>query len=335
MIEANRFRLGLFVIIGIVVFIVALFIFGLSEIFMPKAKFVTLFAESVQGLDAGSPVKYKGATIGSVTKVTIRIKDKLIRVDMNINPETLSMETDSYRHWRQQFYTFFRQELKLGLRCRLAYAGITGMKYIDLDYYSQDKTEQSKIKPLLDKGNDFLYIPSQPSVFNDMLTMVSSSLEKISKIKFEKLSNELSATIKALQTLIDNPKLSKTIDQLERTSVNIEKGTAEFSKIFTEKELRAFLDRWHKTLDAVDQLLVSSKQQLEAAEVKETSAEFRKAAAALINLKKSMQESLDKFDIMLGAVTQLSRSLESDPSSIIRGKSEAPLEFPLEKTTEK
>jgi len=194
---------------------------------MPKARFVTLFAESVQGLDAGSPVKYKGATIGSVTKVTIRIKDKLIRVDMNINPETLSMETDSYQHWRQQFYTFFRQELKLGLRCRLAYAGITGMKYIDLDYYTRDKTEQSKIKPLLDKGHDFLYIPSQPSVFNDMLTMVSSSLEKISKIKFEKLSNELSATIKALQTLIDNPKLSKTIDQLERTSVNIEKGTAE------------------------------------------------------------------------------------------------------------
>ena len=334
MIEANRFRLGLFVVIGIVVFIAALFVFGLSEIFMAKARFVTLFAESVQGLDAGSPVKYKGATIGSVTKVTIRIKDKLIRVDMDINPGALSMDTDNYKHWRTKFYLFFRQELKLGLRCRLAYAGITGMKYIDLDYYPQSKTRKNKIKPLSDKGKDFLYIPSQPSVFNDMLTMVSRSLEKISKIKFEKISDELSATITSLQALIDNPKLSKTITQLEQTSMNIEKGTADFRKIFTEKELRAFLDRWHKTLDAVDQLLVSSKKQLEDAEVKTTAAEFRKAAAALISLKTSMQESLENFDIMLGSITDLSRYLESDPSSVIRGKNKTPLDFPLEKTTE-
>ncbi|MCF6175472.1 MAG: MlaD family protein [Victivallaceae bacterium] len=334
MIEANRFRLGLFVIIGIIVFIGALFIFGLSEIFTAKAKFITLFDESVQGLEAGSPVKYKGAVIGSVSKVTIRIKDKLIRVEMDINPENLSMDTDEQRYWRTRFYNFFRQELKLGLRCRLAYAGITGMKYVDLDYYPADNANADKIKPLPDKGNDFLYIPSQPSVFNDMLTLVSRSLEKISKIKFEKISEELSVTIKGLQKLIDNPKLVKTIEQLERISANIEKGTAEFRNIFTEKEMRTVINHWHRTLDSINQLLISSKKQLEDAEVKETSAEFRKAAAALVSLKASMNESLKKFDLMLDSVTELSRYIESDPSSVIRGKSETPLKFPLDKTTQ-
>jgi hypothetical protein len=34
MIEANKFRLGLFVIIGSVLFFIVLFVFGLSDIFV-------------------------------------------------------------------------------------------------------------------------------------------------------------------------------------------------------------------------------------------------------------------------------------------------------------
>ena len=60
MIEANKFRLGLFVIIGSVLFFIVLFVFGLSDIFVRKGKFVSLFNESVQGVAVGSPVKYKG-----------------------------------------------------------------------------------------------------------------------------------------------------------------------------------------------------------------------------------------------------------------------------------
>jgi len=329
MVEANRFRLGLFVVIGIIVFVVAIFVFGLSKIFEPKAQFVTLFAESVQGVAPGSPVKYKGAIIGSVRKVTIRIKDKLIRIDMDINPDNLNMGSEKYRDWRKPFYTFFRHELELGLKCRLKYAGITGMKYVDLDYYPDEK-DAGKIKPLKSHGDDFLYIPSQQSVLNDMLKMVTISLEKISKIKFDKISNELSEAIKGLNKLIDNPSLVKTIEQFERTSANIEKSSAELKNIFTEDKVEAIVARWHKTLDSIDKLLASSQEQLEAANVKETSAEFRKAATALVNLKTSMNESLDKFDLMLGSITELSRYIESDPSSLIRGKNEAPLKFPLE-----
>ena len=332
MVEANRFRLGLFVILGVTVFVAALFLFGLSEIFEAKAQFVTLFEESVQGVAPGSPVKYKGAVIGSVRKVTIRIKDKLIRIDMDINPENLRMGADGYRDWRKPFYKFFRNELKLGLKCRLKYAGITGMKYVDLDYYSLEKNSEHKIKPLLSHGDDFLYIPSQPSVLNDMLKMVTVSLEKISKIKFDKISNELSEVIKSLQKITDNPNLVKTIEQFERTSVNIEKSSTELRKIFTEEKVEAIVTRWNKTLDSIDKLLASSQQQLEAANVKETSAEFRKAAAALVSLKTSMNKSLENFDLMLGSITELSRYIESDPSSVIRGKNETPLTFPLEKT---
>lgn len=328
MVEANRFRLGLFVVVGGIIFLICLFVFGLSDIFAKKVKLVTLFNESVQGLAPGSPVKYKGAVIGNVSKVTIRIKDKLIRVDMDINPDNLSLNNSQGRHWRKQFYDFFRQEIKRGLQCRLEYAGITGMKYVDLDYYPNNATNNG-IKPPPDIGDNFIYIPSQPSMLNDMLTLVSNSLEKISKIKIDKISDELSVTITNLQKLLENPKLVKTIEQFERASANIENTSAEFSKIVTEKRVEKIITRWNHTLDSVDALLAATQEQLKNANIKATSAEFIKAATALTSLKSSISDSLEKLDLMLNAVTELSRFLESDPAAIIQGKSATPLTFPL------
>ena len=93
MIQANKFRLGLFVLAGTVLFIAGLFVLGLEGLFVKKAHFVTLFPESVQGLTIGSPIKYKGVPIGTVAKISIQVEDKLIRVDMDINLSGFSAET--------------------------------------------------------------------------------------------------------------------------------------------------------------------------------------------------------------------------------------------------
>ena len=80
----NRLRAGIFVALTLLLFLLMLFYFGLSQVFVRKTIVSSRFAESVQGLSVGSDVKYQGVKVGSVRKITILAKEKMIQVDMAI-----------------------------------------------------------------------------------------------------------------------------------------------------------------------------------------------------------------------------------------------------------
>ncbi len=67
--KANYFKLGLFVIGAIVAGAIVLVVIGSGRWFQPKLTIETYFNESVQGLDLGSKLKYRGVAIGEVTKI--------------------------------------------------------------------------------------------------------------------------------------------------------------------------------------------------------------------------------------------------------------------------
>ena len=67
----NRLRAGIFVALTLLLFLLMLFYFGLSQVFVRKTEVSSCFSESVQGLSVGSEVKYQGVKVGSVRKITI------------------------------------------------------------------------------------------------------------------------------------------------------------------------------------------------------------------------------------------------------------------------
>ena len=62
--KANYFKLGLFVIGAAVAAVLVLIIIGTGRWFERKVIIETYFKESVQGLDIGSRLKYRGVSIG-------------------------------------------------------------------------------------------------------------------------------------------------------------------------------------------------------------------------------------------------------------------------------
>ena len=68
--KANYFKLGLFVIASIIAGIAVLVIIGTGRWFERRITIETYFKESVQGLDIGSKLKYRGVVIGEVTKIS-------------------------------------------------------------------------------------------------------------------------------------------------------------------------------------------------------------------------------------------------------------------------
>ena len=68
---ANTARIGAFVILGIVLVVAAIAIFGSGRFFREFRQFVMNFTASMQGLNRGSPVMFSGVPIGEVTDIVL------------------------------------------------------------------------------------------------------------------------------------------------------------------------------------------------------------------------------------------------------------------------
>ncbi len=328
MVGANKFRLGVFVLLGVVLFLGTVFFLGLSDIFTKKARLVTLFQESVQGLAVGSQVKYKGVPIGSVDKIIIQTDDKLIRVDMQVDPSIFGAGREfSAEDIEETFYKFFKSEREIGLRCRLEYAGITGLKYVELDYFDDVSKNPVLPKPTI-IGNRCFYIPSTPSAFKDILKLINHSLESISKIKYEEISNATAGALNEMKRLLQDPKLVQAIHTMERMSTNLEKSSAALNKVLTEDKIREIVARMEDVLKSLDNLARQVNKQVESARLDETATSFRSAAQAVGETRQMLTHTLTKMNQALDSITELANYLGEDPSSILRGKNAPQVKFP-------
>jgi phospholipid/cholesterol/gamma-HCH transport system substrate-binding protein len=81
--QSFKIRLGLFVIGGLVIFIIAIFIIGKQKnLFNPVFKLTTSF-KNVSGLQVGNKVRFLGIDVGTVDKIII-VNDSTVMVDMLI-----------------------------------------------------------------------------------------------------------------------------------------------------------------------------------------------------------------------------------------------------------
>lgn len=100
------------------------------------------------------------------------------------------------------------------MRCRLEYAGITGMRYIDFDYFATPgQTLPEPPTGMLEPGT--LYIPAVPSPFRDILKAIGTSLDRISRIRFEEISDGLERSLSELSGLLGDPALKSTIVRIK------------------------------------------------------------------------------------------------------------------------
>src|ERR1035437_867762 len=81
-----KIRLGLFVVGGLALFVIAIFIIGKQKnLFNPVFSLTTTFY-NVSGLQVGNNIRFSGINVGTVDNITI-INDSTVRVDMLIKKE--------------------------------------------------------------------------------------------------------------------------------------------------------------------------------------------------------------------------------------------------------
>ena len=87
--NSQKLRLGLFVLLGTLLFIIGVYLIGQRQNMFKKTFTISAFFQNVNGLQNGNNVRYSGIDIGTVKDITM-INDSTIKVDMNIDEKIIT-----------------------------------------------------------------------------------------------------------------------------------------------------------------------------------------------------------------------------------------------------
>ena len=78
-----KIRLGLFIVGGTILFVIAIFLIGKQKNLFNKVFKLSTTFNNVSGLQVGSNIRFSGINVGTVDNIKI-INDTMVRVDMLI-----------------------------------------------------------------------------------------------------------------------------------------------------------------------------------------------------------------------------------------------------------
>ena len=303
--ETKYYRVGMFVFLGIAVLVGAVLLLGGGAAFQKTLTLETSFDESVEGLDVGSPVKMRGVKIGSVKEIALardvyrmpdgsRLPDEHI-IDVVVRFEV--MPTPNMAVLAPNRDEVLASMISRGFRLRLTSTGITGVVYLEADFYDPRKNPV-RMPPWIPENP---YIPAAPSAIKAFTSAAERLLERLEKVDVEGVLtrlNTLLATMNDAAGKVD-------IDAIQQRAIALLDDLQA-----TSKELR-------NELEQVDTGKVSGA-------LTET---LNKLSVTLLDLQHILQteggeigSTLDNVRVMSENLRDLSETLRSYPSLLLLGE---------------
>jgi paraquat-inducible protein B len=223
--RANYFKLGLFVIGAIIAGVLVLVVIGTGRFLQKRVTVETYFNESVQGLDIGSKLKYRGVEVGQVTRISFTYvkyeqdkpmgdRKRYVLVEAQIQPRLVGGKAANDIASAEST----AMEVEKGLRIKLAPQGITGTSYLEVDY-----VDPANNPPLsIDWVPDNIYIPSAPSTVGQIVNSASEIMERLRHLDVESVVNNLNRLLTTTNDRVAALDVKSLQQRTERTLAKIE-----------------------------------------------------------------------------------------------------------------
>jgi paraquat-inducible protein B len=325
--KANPTLIGAFVFGAIVIAIGVVIFFGSANLFAKKQIYETYFDQSVNGLAIGSNVKYKGVTVGKVTKVQLKFQGQgeapIVKVLYEVNTDNLlnkfglSITLDDRK--------LHDKAIANGFRAKLDFESlISGQLFIALDFYKDAGP------PALhqEADQDIFEIPPQPSDIEAILANLTKAIGNIGSVDFASLANELQAVLKSANDAIEAM-------HLDRLGSSLDKAASSISNLANGDEVKSALASVRESFDQLTSTLKSLSPAV--GDLKPT---LDQAKTALTNLQKStaqldqllkpdssfryqLDSSLSEISSAAASIQQLADFLQRHPNSLLFGRKPA------------
>lgn len=330
--KANPVYIGAFVFVALILSVATVVVVASVEFFAKNEQYVLYFESSVNGLEMGAPVKFKGVPVGRVTDIRIRWNqediDTHIPVFIEIDTENLAnrlgvtvdlADEEEYR----------MQVMRAGLRGQLQIQSlISGNLYIELDYIpdaGQPYFHQERII--------YKEIPTIPSALSEIGKTATNLAAQLSAIDLQQLSDEVSLLLttvtdkvetfdveglnvsvqeaaQGVNTLVRSPRLSGALDNANALAT----------------ELRSFIARIDENLTPLLVALGDTNLNMN-----ETLTQFRQTGRRLevvlgpeSTTLHTLRNTLDDFSQAAVSLRDLLDELSRNPNMLITGKERTP-----------
>ena len=197
--KANYFKLGLFVVGAVIAGAIVLVVIGSGRWFQPKLTIETYFNESVQGLDIGSKLKYRGVAIGEVKSIGFTYnkyeQDKPMQQRVPVRPGRGADPAQAPRRPRRRRRPHRAEERRPGDRARSAHAPrAAGDHRHELP---RDRLRRTRCpRCCRSTGSpDNIYIPSAPSTVTTVVNAAIDILTKLHNVDIEQIFANLNTLL--------------------------------------------------------------------------------------------------------------------------------------------
>lgn len=235
--KINTTSIGLFIVTGVALGVTGLLLFSSSKMFSKTRNLIVFFDESLNGLNEGAPVKYRGVTIGAVKRVMARFNQAtndnsmpvIIEIEDKLVRQRLGDEAGELFYSRVSEPRFRDERIKQGLRASLQTESlVTGVLYVDM------RVNTNAPPPVLHQLKKiYPELPSEPTqiqqLFNHLASLDIKSLQanlnnlmirldtKVGELKMDDINAGVTNLLGSVNRLVADPDITNALASLRPT----------------------------------------------------------------------------------------------------------------------
>lgn len=280
--KASSTMIGLFTLLGLLLGVVAVVLFGAGKYFEKTHQLQMYFEKSVNGLEVGSDVRFGGVRIGRVSAISVIIDTKenrkIIPVVVELTDKGLKSLAGSSGDEALDFSSRegVRQAVSQGLRAGMKQQSlVTGKLYIEFDI------QPDIVGFTYDEPGDaeFPVVPTIPTEMDELISGITDGLKKINELDIAGLMQEMRDALKGA-----NKKISE-ID-LKDINDNLTAITADLRGITADGRIKTSLANLDEALVEIKELSAKANENIDPllADIREVA---EKTRASLVRIEES------------------------------------------------
>ena len=203
-------RVGVLVVFGLALAVGFILFLTAYRLGAASTVYETYFRESVQGIEVGAPVRYRGVAVGRVTEIgLVSAEYRRPQGEAFIAAFQLVLVRFTVDHARVGEIPSVQDAIRLGLRVRIASQGITGVNYLELDF----------LDPERHPGRDvpwephFTYIPSVPSTVAQVRGAAETLLQRLQEADLPGMLANLNGLVTDLRAQVRQGELAMALHE--------------------------------------------------------------------------------------------------------------------------
>ncbi|MGE3308754.1 MAG: MlaD family protein [Limisphaerales bacterium] len=237
--KANHFKLGLFVLAGFGTLLAALLLLGMGRSLKKPLMVETYLDQSVQGLEVGSKVNFRGVHFGTVATIGFsraRYEEgKAVEDQRRYILIEVAVESEFHKEYnREELRTFVKAEVLRGLRFRLNSQGITGLSYLELDYVDPARFPTLPVT----WTPEHLYVPSAPGTLTKLLSSAEQVFRKLENVDLAQVLTNLNNLLTTTEREIGSARIADISAQATDLLSELRESNRELQAVLKDPKLK-------------------------------------------------------------------------------------------------